>query len=92
MKTIAIVRCLTLVDVGLGLVGLLVLLVDNGILGSGGAAGEAGIVVLGDTLVGFLGGSGSTALDGLGNVVGGVLKEQICQLLMVKIPGWINKP
>lgn len=64
---------LTLVSIGLNIVGLLVLLVDDGILSGGSAASEAGIVVLGDTLVGFLGGSGSGALDGLRDVVGGVL-------------------
>lgn len=66
----------TLVDIGLNIVGLLVLLVDDGILSSGSAASEAGIVVLGDTLVGLLGGSGSGALDGLRDVVGGVLRDK----------------
>lgn len=60
-------------DISLDVVGLLVLLVDNGILGSGGAAGEACIAVLCNALVGFLGGFGSGALDGLSDVVGGVL-------------------
>ena len=64
---------LTLVGIGLNIVGLLVLLVDDSILSGGSAASEAGIAVLGDTLVGFLGGSGSTTLDGLRDVVGGVL-------------------
>ena len=67
---------LTLVGIGLNIVGLLVLLVDDSILSGGSAASEAGIVVLGDTLVGFLGGSGSTALDGLRDVVGGVLNDK----------------
>jgi hypothetical protein len=70
---VGVVECNTLVETGLGIVGLFVLLVENGILGSGGPAAEAGVVVLGDTLVGFLRGSGSSALDGLGDVVGGVL-------------------
>ena len=77
----------TLVDIGLGIVGLLVLLVDNGILGSGGAAGEACVVVLGDALVGLLGGFGTGALNGLRDVVGGVLckrcvREQSISLSM----------
>jgi hypothetical protein len=52
---------------------LLVLLVDNSVLGGGGARGEAGVAVLGDVLVGLLGGGSTATLDGLGNVVGGVL-------------------
>ena len=53
--------------------GLLVLLVEDGVLGGGGAGADAGIAVFGDVLVGFLGGGGAGALDGLGDVVCGVL-------------------
>lgn len=64
---------LTLVGVGLGVVGDLVLLVDDGVLGGASAGADAGVVVLGDVLVGLLGSSGTGALDGLRDVVGGVL-------------------
>lgn len=64
---------LTLVDIGLGVVGNLVLLVEDGILSGAGAGAQAGIVVLSDVLVGLLGSLGTGALDGLGDVVGGVL-------------------
>lgn len=66
-------------DVGLDVVGLLVLLVNNGILSGGGAAGQAGIVVLSDTLVGLLGSSSTSALDGLRDVVGGVLWKEMLE-------------
>jgi hypothetical protein len=56
--------------------GLLVLLVDDGILGSGGTGAQLSIAVLSDMLVGFLGSLGTSALDGLGNVVGGVLCKE----------------
>lgn len=62
-------------DIGLGVVGLLVLLVEDSILGSAGAGADLGIVVLGDLLVGLLGSLSTGALDGLGNVVGGVLEH-----------------
>ena len=60
-------------DISLGLVGGLVELVSNGILCGGGAGAEACVVVLGDLLVGLLGSLSTGALDGLGNVVCGVL-------------------
>ena len=60
-------------DISLGLVGGLVELVSDGILCGSGAGAQAGIVVLGDLLVGLLGSLRTGALDGLGNVVGGVL-------------------
>lgn len=41
-------------DIGLGIVGHLVFLVENSVLGSGGSATQAGVAVLGDTLVGLL--------------------------------------
>lgn len=66
-------RQLTLVKIGLSVVSLFVLLVDDGILGGSGTGAQLSIVVLGDLLVGLLGGLGTGALDGLGNVVGGVL-------------------
>lgn len=50
-----------------------VLLVDDGILRSGGTGAQLGIVILGDLLVGFLRSLGTGALDGLGNIVRGVL-------------------
>jgi hypothetical protein len=61
------------VDISLGVVGGLVELVSNGVLGGGGTAADAGVVVLGNGLVGLLGCLGAGTLDGLGNVVGGVL-------------------
>lgn len=60
-------------DIGLGVVGKLVLLVEEGILGSAGAGGDVGIAALSDTLVGLLGSLSSSALEGLRDVVGGVL-------------------
>lgn len=60
-------------DISLGVVGELVLLVNNGILGGAGTGGDLGIVVLSDVLVGLLGSLSASALDGLGDVVGGVL-------------------
>jgi hypothetical protein len=66
---------LTLVEIGLDIVGLLVLLVNNGVLGSRGTSAQLGIVILGDVLVGLLGGLSTGALDGLGDVVCGVLLE-----------------
>jgi hypothetical protein len=65
---------LTLVDISLGVVAGLVELVSNGILCGSGAGAEAGVVVLGNLLVGLLGSCGTGALDGLGNVVCGVLE------------------
>lgn len=60
-------------DIGLGVVDVLVLLVTESVDGSVGASAEAGIRVLGDLLVGGLGGLGTSTLDGLRDVVGGVL-------------------
>jgi len=79
------VESITLVDIGLGIVRLLVLLVDNSILGSGGSAGQACVVVLGDGLVGLLGGLSSTALDGLRDVVGGILYQVNVSVDVVKV-------
>lgn len=62
-----------LVNISLGLVGGLVEFVSDGILCGSGAGAQAGIVVLGDLLVGLLGSLRTGTLDGLGNVVGGVL-------------------
>lgn len=64
---------LTLVNIGLSIVRLLVLLVDNSILGSGGASAQLGIVVLCDLLVGLLGSLSTSSLHGLGNIIGSVL-------------------
>lgn len=63
----------TFVDIGLGVVGQLVLFVNDSILSGGGTGGDVCVVVLGDVLVGLLGSSGASTLDGLTNVVGGVL-------------------
>lgn len=60
-------------DISLGVVGKLVLLVDESILGSAGAGGDVGIAVLSDALVGLLGSLSSSSLDGLSDVVGGLL-------------------
>jgi len=62
-----------LVDIGLAVVCLLIELVTDGITGSLGTGAEAGVAVFGDVLVGLLGGSGARALDGLADVVDGVL-------------------
>ena len=67
---------LTLVDIGLGLVRVLVELVTNGVLCSGGAGGEGCVAVLGNLLVGLLRCLRAGTLDGLGDVVGGVCKGQ----------------
>jgi hypothetical protein len=67
---------LTLVGISLGVVGFLVELVSDGILCGGGTGAQAGIVVLGNLLVGLVGSFGTGALDGLGNVVGGVLQTE----------------
>jgi hypothetical protein len=61
------------VNISLGVVNVLVLLVTEGVNGSVGASADAGIIVLGDLLVGSLGGLGTRTLDGLRDVVGGVL-------------------
>jgi hypothetical protein len=63
----------TLVDISLGVVGGLVLLVDDSVLSSGGTAGEGCVGVLGDRLVGLLGCLSSGALDGLRDVVNSLL-------------------
>lgn len=68
---------LTLVDIGLSVMDVLVLLVTESVNGSVSASADAGIGVLGDLLVGGLGGLGTSTLDGLRDVVGGVLM-QIC--------------
>ena len=69
-----------LVGGGGGLVLLLVDLVAASVKGTGDTVADgvlAGDVALGLLLVGLLGGSGGGALDGLGNVVGGVLDEVV---------------
>ena len=74
---------------------LLVELVAGGVKSTGGTVGEgvlAGDVALGLLLVGLLGGGGSGALDGLGNVVGGVLGEEVRgYLCMGKSAGHIRR-
>lgn len=60
-------------DIGLGVVDLLVLLVTDGVDGGAGTGAPVGVGVLGDLLVGLLGSGGTGALNGLGDVVGGLL-------------------
>lgn len=67
----------TLVDISLGVVGGLVLLVNDGVLAGGETGAQACIVVLGNALVGLLGSFSTGALDGLADVVGGVLIHDV---------------
>lgn len=64
----------------LGVVAGLVDLVGDGVAGRGQTGSDGGVGVLGDLLVGLLGGGGAGSLDGLGNVVteggGGVRKRE----------------
>lgn len=53
--------------------GNFVLLIDKSVLGGGGASGDIGIVVLGNLLVALFGGFSTSALDGLTDVLSGVL-------------------
>jgi hypothetical protein len=78
-------RKLTLVDISLSLVGGLVELVSDGILSGSGAGAQAGITVLGDALVSLLGSLSTGALNGLGNVVGGVLWVKVRDVNRVKV-------
>lgn len=67
-------------DIGLGIVSVLVLLVAESVDGSVGTSADAGVGVLGGLLVGFLGGLGTGTLDGLRDVVGGVLcQREMCE-------------
>lgn len=59
---------LTLVDISLGVVGTLIHLVSNSVLGGSGTAAQACVGVLGDRLVSLLGSLSSGALDGLSDV------------------------
>lgn len=70
-------------DIGLGIVGHLVFLVENSVLGSGGSATQAGVAVLGDTLVGLLRSCGTSALDGLRDVLAGVLDSVLGNMLVL---------
>lgn len=67
-------------NIGLNIMRLLVLLVNDGILGSASTCTDLGIVVLGNLLVGLLGSLGTSALNSLGNVVNGVL----CYILVIQ--------
>ena len=73
----------TLVNIRLSLMRSLIELVSNSILSSGSAGAQAGIIVLGDRLVGLLGCLSTASLDRLGNVVGSVLSTTISKLLPV---------
>lgn len=64
---------LTLVKIGLGIVRLFVLFVDDSILSSGGTGAQLGFVILCNLFVGLLGHPGTGALDRLRNIVCGVL-------------------
>jgi len=68
-----------LVEISLAIVGLLIDLVRDSITGSLNSCAEGGVAVFGDCLVGFLGSSCGGALDGLGDVVGGVPRSEKCQ-------------
>lgn len=59
--------------ISLDIVRLLVLLVDYSVLGSAGTGAQLSIIILGNLLVGFLRCLGTSSLNSLGNVVGGVL-------------------
>jgi hypothetical protein len=66
-----------LVGLGGGLVLLLVHLVGGGAHGTGDTARDGGVggVALGLLLVGLLGGGGTSALNGLRDVLGGVVER-----------------
>lgn len=70
-------------DIGLDIVAVLVDLVTDSIDGSVGTSAQLGIGVLGNLLVGLLGSSRAEALDGLSNVVDGVLRT--CLVLLPPI-------
>jgi hypothetical protein len=63
-------------------VGLLINLIGEGVLCGSGAGAQGSIAVLGDLLVGLLAGSGTSSLDGLGDVVNGVPKV----IMLVRAP------
>lgn len=65
-------------DISLGIVGRLILLVDEGVLCGRGARADACVAVLCDLLVGLLGGLSTGTLDGLRDVVGSVLSRNVC--------------
>lgn len=67
-----------LVGLALALVLLLLGLVANSVLGSRGTGAEAGIRVLGDLLVGLLGGTRGGLLSLLSDVVGALLDGIHC--------------
>lgn len=73
-------------DISLGLVAVLLSLVSNGVLGSRGACAQACVSVLCDRLVGLLGCLGSGTLDGLSDVVCGLLwRELACVDMEVRV-------
>lgn len=61
-------------DISLGVVGSLVHLIANSVLGGSSTGSQACVRVLGDVLVGLLGNSSSGTLNGLRDVLCGVLK------------------
>lgn len=65
---------------GLTVVHLLILLVDNGVLGCLCAGTEAGVGIFGDVLVGLLGALMGNALERLRDVVCGVLRNRVSKV------------
>lgn len=61
-------------QIGLYVMRLLVLLVEDGVLSSASAGAQLGVIILGDLLIGLLRDLGTSALNRLGNVVGSVLR------------------
>jgi hypothetical protein len=67
-----------LVALGGSRVLALVQLVTNGVLSSGGAGGQVDVGVLGDLLVGLLGGGSGGLVDLVADVVGSVPGGEVC--------------
>jgi len=64
-----------LVDISLGVVLCLVHLVSDSVLASTQTSSEGSITILGNVLVGLLGSGSTSTLNGLADVVGGVLNS-----------------
>lgn len=71
-------------DIGLGIMLLLVNLVDSSVLRSLGTGAETSFGALGNVLVDLLLSSGISALDSLGDVVGGLLQWQDGQYINIE--------
>ena len=74
-----------LVGLGAGVVAVLLGLVLQGIDASLSTSADGGVVVLGNLLVGLLGRTSGGALDGLGDVVAGLLEGIHCDRC-----GWLG--